>query len=366
MACRTGASRSPRSRAGPPVDNAIARGREHRHRAHRRHDAVARAVAARLQPGRPGGRQSGHPQGPRTRHRPSRIGGGLCELLRPAQHRCEQPSLRRGTTWRGGGVVLRSQVQPGCCGPVVPSLGYVPDAAGDLRDVRVQRPADPDPHRPERRRRRRLTRAPTPSRVGSVRASSWSSTTCRWTSFSPGSARGAYQAGACPVLDARLPELERHHVHRTGAAGLATDAGTEPRYAQCGLCGYGRYDQADRRRARGTGASGSGACRRRLGTEPGAGSGRRRDPGHHRPRRSPRSGASSRKPCRISTRRFKLRLLSKLDDLLSHDLPTLPLFQQPVSLVQQADIVNVSESPSWAGPLWDAEDWAIQLPPSAG
>ena len=58
--------------------------------------------------------------------------------------------------------------------------------------------------------------------------------------------------------------------------------------------------------------------------------------------------------------------LSKLDNLLSHDLPTLPLFQQPVSLVQRADLVNVSESPSWAGPLWDAEDWAIQLPPSAG
>ena len=60
------------------------------------------------------------------------------------------------------------------------------------------------------------------------------------------------------------------------------------------------------------------------------------------------------------------QILSKLDTLLSRDLPTLPLFQAPVSLVQQSDIVNVSESPSWAGPLWDAEDWAIELPPSAG
>ena len=58
--------------------------------------------------------------------------------------------------------------------------------------------------------------------------------------------------------------------------------------------------------------------------------------------------------------------LSKLDTLLSRDLPTLPLFQAPVSLVERSDIVNVSESPSWAGPLWDAEDWAIELPPSAG
>ena len=57
------------------------------------------------------------------------------------------------------------------------------------------------------------------------------------------------------------------------------------------------------------------------------------------------------------------QLLSKLDAQLSHDLPTIPLFQEPVSLVQQTDIVNVSESPTWAGPMWDAEDWAIQLSP---
>jgi len=60
------------------------------------------------------------------------------------------------------------------------------------------------------------------------------------------------------------------------------------------------------------------------------------------------------------------QLLSKLDALLTSDLPTLPLFQEPVTLVQRSDIVNVSESPGWAGPLWDAEDWAIQLVPPAG
>jgi ABC-type transport system substrate-binding protein len=54
-------------------------------------------------------------------------------------------------------------------------------------------------------------------------------------------------------------------------------------------------------------------------------------------------------------------LLSKLDGLLTQDLPTYPLFQAPVSLVQQADIVNVSESPTWAGPLWDAQDWVLKL-----
>ncbi|MGO9962692.1 MAG: ABC transporter substrate-binding protein [Acidimicrobiales bacterium] len=54
------------------------------------------------------------------------------------------------------------------------------------------------------------------------------------------------------------------------------------------------------------------------------------------------------------------QLLSKLDATLNQGLPTLPLFQEPVSVIQQSDIVNVSESPSSAGPLWNAEDWAIQ------
>jgi peptide/nickel transport system substrate-binding protein len=53
-------------------------------------------------------------------------------------------------------------------------------------------------------------------------------------------------------------------------------------------------------------------------------------------------------------------LLSKLDGLLTRDLATVPLFQNPVSLVQQSDILNVSESPTSAGPFWDAEDWVIE------
>jgi peptide/nickel transport system substrate-binding protein len=59
-------------------------------------------------------------------------------------------------------------------------------------------------------------------------------------------------------------------------------------------------------------------------------------------------------------------LLSKLDTLLSQDLPTFPLFQTPVSLVQQSNIANVSESPTSAGPFWDAEDWVIELVPPTG
>lgn len=56
-------------------------------------------------------------------------------------------------------------------------------------------------------------------------------------------------------------------------------------------------------------------------------------------------------------------VIAKTDTLLWHELPTIPLFQQPVSLVQRADLVNVSESPTWAGPFWDAQDWAIQVSP---
>jgi peptide/nickel transport system substrate-binding protein len=59
-------------------------------------------------------------------------------------------------------------------------------------------------------------------------------------------------------------------------------------------------------------------------------------------------------------------LMSKLDGLLTHYLPTLPLFQTPVSLVQRSDIVNVSESPTSAGPMWDAEDWVIELTATVG
>jgi len=59
-------------------------------------------------------------------------------------------------------------------------------------------------------------------------------------------------------------------------------------------------------------------------------------------------------------------LLAKLDSTLTQDLPTLPLFQDPVSVIQQSDIVNVSESPGAAGPMWNAEDWALQTSAPTG
>jgi ABC-type transport system substrate-binding protein len=60
----------------------------------------------------------------------------------------------------------------------------------------------------------------------------------------------------------------------------------------------------------------------------------------------------------------QLLFMSRLEGLLTRYLPTLPLFQSPVSLVQQSDIVNVNESPTSAGPMWDAEDWVIETAPS--
>jgi peptide/nickel transport system substrate-binding protein len=57
-------------------------------------------------------------------------------------------------------------------------------------------------------------------------------------------------------------------------------------------------------------------------------------------------------------------LYNQIDTLLWQDLPTLPLFQAPSVLVRQVKIVNVSDSATWAGPMWDAEDWAIQVSPT--
>jgi len=57
-------------------------------------------------------------------------------------------------------------------------------------------------------------------------------------------------------------------------------------------------------------------------------------------------------------------LYNEIDQILWRDLPTLPLFQAPVSLVSTADVVNVENPDTWAGPLWNAEDWLIQLSPA--
>ena len=55
--------------------------------------------------------------------------------------------------------------------------------------------------------------------------------------------------------------------------------------------------------------------------------------------------------------------LSDADTTMWQDVPTIPLFQQPVVVINQSNLINVSESPTWAGVFWDAQDWAIQLTP---
>ncbi|MCU1491810.1 MAG: extracellular solute-binding protein family 5 [Acidimicrobiaceae bacterium] len=56
-------------------------------------------------------------------------------------------------------------------------------------------------------------------------------------------------------------------------------------------------------------------------------------------------------------------LYNQADSQLWLDLPTLPLFQVPVELVKSNLLVNVHESSTLAGPLYNAQNWAIQLPP---
>jgi peptide/nickel transport system substrate-binding protein len=55
------------------------------------------------------------------------------------------------------------------------------------------------------------------------------------------------------------------------------------------------------------------------------------------------------------------RLYDEIDGLLWQDLPTLPLFQMPVTLVTSHFLVNVQESPTPVGIMWNAQDWAIAL-----
>jgi peptide/nickel transport system substrate-binding protein len=54
-------------------------------------------------------------------------------------------------------------------------------------------------------------------------------------------------------------------------------------------------------------------------------------------------------------------LYNEIDGLLWADMPTLPLFQEPVTLLTADDLVNVEESPTSAGFMWNAADWAIAL-----
>lgn len=51
--------------------------------------------------------------------------------------------------------------------------------------------------------------------------------------------------------------------------------------------------------------------------------------------------------------------MEKAETRLWGEAVTVPLFQPGLDLVHSTRIDNVSESPSWAGIMWDAEDWAI-------
>ncbi|HVA87730.1 MAG TPA: hypothetical protein VNF73_15605, partial [Candidatus Saccharimonadales bacterium] len=154
-----------------------------------------------------------------------------------------------------------------------------------------------------------------------------------------------------PVLPASQPAapggLNTRSVGATGATGTA---GVGAAVGTVGVVGNDRW---------------LWSVPTRVGTEPGAsaeGAVTRNITGLD----DPRVGSLFEKAMSELNSNAQAQTLSWLDHLLSQDIPTLPLFQTPVSLVQRADIVNVSESPSWAGPLWDAEDWAIQLTAPAG
>jgi ABC-type transport system substrate-binding protein len=60
--------------------------------------------------------------------------------------------------------------------------------------------------------------------------------------------------------------------------------------------------------------------------------------------------------------------LQRADSRMWNEAYTVPLFQPGEYLVRSGRVDNVSESPTWAGVMWDAEDWAIlkHAPASSG
>jgi ABC-type transport system substrate-binding protein len=58
-----------------------------------------------------------------------------------------------------------------------------------------------------------------------------------------------------------------------------------------------------------------------------------------------------------------LTLIDDADNQLWLDMPTIPLFQEPVDVVHASDLRGVSESPTWQGVFWDAQAWEIQVSP---
>jgi peptide/nickel transport system substrate-binding protein len=58
-------------------------------------------------------------------------------------------------------------------------------------------------------------------------------------------------------------------------------------------------------------------------------------------------------------------LYNEIDTLLWTEMPTLPLFEMPVTIVNRTGLLNLSDSLSPAGVLWNAENWAVQLHPAS-
>lgn len=56
-------------------------------------------------------------------------------------------------------------------------------------------------------------------------------------------------------------------------------------------------------------------------------------------------------------------LYNQADRQIWADLPSLPLFQVPTALVGERTLLNLRDSPTSMGPLWNAENWAIRVPP---
>lgn len=58
-------------------------------------------------------------------------------------------------------------------------------------------------------------------------------------------------------------------------------------------------------------------------------------------------------------------LYGQADRLIWSDLPSLPLFQVPTALVGERALLGLSSSPTFMGPLWNAESWAVKAPAPA-
>ena len=58
-------------------------------------------------------------------------------------------------------------------------------------------------------------------------------------------------------------------------------------------------------------------------------------------------------------------LYNQADSQIWRDLPSVPLFQVPTALVGERTLLNLHDSATWMGPLWNAEIWALEVPPAS-